>query len=345
MLSSYIDDLAAAIAGIESDDSFRTPTAMKDSWDQLRFPGDSILTLVPVLIQTDVLEETEELQNHLLQTSWGQGSPWNQYAPYTSSAMTSHCYTGCTPVAASQLLYFLHYKIGIPDSIPGTANCTAYLNSPTDSLQLTTHTVTFSDYSTSHWADMPLNSANPVGADKVSALMVRIGFLHAAHYKLDATSASLAYLYNDYPYYFGISCSFDVVTNNVPYDYIQTVRNQVYLNQMPVAMSVAKAASDTSHAIVIDGYKYLYRKVKYTYGLYEATLNGHILPFQNPVRFIYTTEEEESTSVAINWGWDGSYDSDENGNPIWYNAFGDWIVCYTFDRRKVYYYGFHATGS
>ena len=74
-------------------------------------------------------------------------------------------------------------------------------------------------------------------------------------------------------------------------------------------------------------------------------MNGHILPFQNPVRFIYTTEEEESTSVAINWGWDGSYDSDENGNPIWYNAFGDWIVCYTFDRRKVYYYGFHATGS
>lgn len=60
--------------------------------------------------------DSEQYQNvypHLLTTKWGQGNPWNAKLPIDSNA-GRRCFTGCTAVAISQILFYLHYHINKP---------------------------------------------------------------------------------------------------------------------------------------------------------------------------------------------------------------------------------------
>lgn len=61
--------------------------------------------------------QTDANVGHLLQTSWGQGTPWNCSLPIDPAAQngdTTRFVTGCVPTAISQILYYYHNKNGYP---------------------------------------------------------------------------------------------------------------------------------------------------------------------------------------------------------------------------------------
>lgn len=103
--------------------------------------------------------------DHLLSTKWGQGTPWNVSAPYTNGSMTSHCLTGCGPVAVSQVLYYLHGKIGKPSSSFATCSCNAYIPDGASFITLDNSNTSFSNPSADVWSQMPLTSTGATNAN------------------------------------------------------------------------------------------------------------------------------------------------------------------------------------
>lgn len=318
---------------------------IQDSWDKKEVLRDGIFDHYVLRILTGEEREVIDyrLQDHLLTTTWGQGSPWNQYAPYRDSTMTRHCPTGCTPVAVAQTLYYLHNKIGAPASVYGSASCSAY--APTNgSIILTSSDVTFSNSSPANWGMMALNQSNESGADKVSALMVYLGYLYNASYWYNTTSAVLSNSTSIFPSYFGLTCQLQY---RPPLSWLKNVtNNQIYDNEFPIMMSV----SDNywgGHAIVLDGFKYIKESVTRYYDYYITGPDGQIQPGQQPDSSDSTTTEEESWYVAINWGWNGSWNNDSNsGETIWYNIEAAWLVSiYDFSQFNYIVYNFAVNNT
>jgi hypothetical protein len=266
-----------------------------------------------------------ETKDHLLSTKWGQGYPWNQRAPYTSSAKTDHCLTGCVPVAAAQVLYYLHYKIGKPVGTYGFSTCNAYIPDGASSIVLSSSDITFNHCAPLHWADFPLNAGGTGQHGKVSTLMMRIGYLYGAAYHRNATYSYTGLATTYFPSEFSVSCS---TTSPITTSQLASIsRTQIYNNELPILMSVSDNAGN-GHSIVIDGYDYLEVRITYSDSEYP--------------NIIYTTTET-SRFLAINWGWDGVGDSDASGNTIWYNLETSWIVSsYNFTSHNYIVSGFSA---
>ena len=281
------------------------------------------------LIVIDTLVIVDEEQDHLLETKWGQGYPWNNRAPYTSSAMSTHCVTGCVPVAIAQTLYYLHYKIGYPQQTYDDCTCTAYIPSGSNYVQISSSDISFanSSLSSTFWDDCPLTNTGGITSDYniVSTLMVRLGYLLGSKYYTSHTSTifGMGIVNVLYDYY---SLNSSLVTNTVNYD---TIRNNVYADEMPVLLTIGGDVG--AHMVVVDGYKK--KTTKYIYCYLEVG-GGHV-PYQ--------TITDSYRMVAINWGWDGNGDSDSAGNTIWYNTDGSaWCPnnVYSFDVFYGMIYGF-----
>ena len=323
----YISKLSESLHQILRSNDFPEDYYFSDNWDNLQHIRDSNTInsrIVKVLLSSNTTNLITQTKDHLMLTHWGQGYPWNILMPYTDSSMTQHCYSGCVPVAIAQVLYYLHNTIGVPESTYGFGTCNnAYIPSDQDSLILQPTDVWFSGLSSSHWTDMPLDASEPNGAGKVSALMLRIGYLIAAEYKRDATSASMSSVY--YPLaHFGISCQ---TTFPLPsFEYLTSaIQSNIYENEIPVLLSIADTSRNTSHCVAIDGYQYIKNQITNYYAYYITGEDGRILIGQQPDSYGTIVTEEESYYVAVNWGWDGAYDSSANGT-IWYNLANEWII-------------------
>ena len=334
---SYFNELSRNIASIRSNDSFIPPVDAPDTWRVLH-PIDSIFELVDVLVSIDTTVISAKYQDHLMETKWGQLSPWNQYAPYMDSTRTNRGYTGCVMVAASQLLYYLHDKCGVPVYTYGAADCNAYIPS-SNSLVLSSSDVSFSDYG-DHWSSMPLTSAGS-GSNYVSALMVWIGYLYSAIYTRTGTGSWSHNAVGVFPVHFSTNCQSLLITSSNFGSFVGLVEDQIYNNQIPVIAAIYTYDS-AGHAVVIDGYNYTKKKIEYYYAVYEVPYGGLIMPGQTPVRYYTRTTYDESCFVAINWGWNGLGNEDSvTGETIWYNLYGSWLAGgYTFTHVYECVYGF-----
>lgn len=334
----FMENLSDAISDIQHSESYRLPDGVTDSWAPVL--RDSIIDtrLIRVLTFIDTTVVSQRLRDHLMETSWGQGSPWNVYAPYTDSTRSSHCYTGCVPVAAAQVLYYLHNKIGYPETICGSAYCDTYIPASADSIVLNSADISFSDFSQEHWSEMPLAGNASSGTDKVSALMMYLGYHYSAQYFRNKTSAYTSYALNLFPTLFSISCnSFNVSTNG--YSTLDSMLStQVYYQELPVILSILRQVPSgwSGHNVVVDGYNHTQNRVRYHYAYYIIPDGGFILPGQDPVSFDYVDTYYESTYVAINWGWDGAYNYSNSGSTIWYNLYANWLVGNRNYSEKAY---------
>lgn len=341
--SAFMEALETNMSKALHDEYFYSDADISNSWllyadstdikDRIILNNERI-TQVPRSVVRTVIQL--DVQDHLLSTKWGQGSPWNSRAPYTDSTRTVHCYTGCTQVAAAQILYYLHYKIGKPVPTYGISSCNAYIPTGVDSLILSPTDITFSYNAPLHWADMPLTSSSSGQPEKVSTLMMRIGYLYNAEYSEDGTSSDHSNAVTVFPSEFSISCSY---LNTITSSQIASIsRSQIYNNQLPIQMSVSRYVEDEDekkyHSIILDGYKYLKENVTYTIVVYD--LNG--------IPYIETnTVTEISRFLAINWGWNGTGDSDALGNTIWYDISTPWIVSnYNYTGKNSIVYNFAA---
>lgn len=288
--------------------------------------GDDLPGIGWLHIGTETVYDTL-VQNHLLSTRWGQGNDWNSKMPYTSAAKTERCVTGCVMVAAAQVLYYLHSKIGVPEKTFGDCIIDKFVPDTLDYILVFSRDVTFvsPSYQDYVWDMMPLyadqEGVSDLAYGAVSTLMLQLGvYMNARYYADRYTSCWTDRIPNAFSSHYDISC--------VGHDYRpDSLYNQIMVNKMPVIINM-HAEETGGHSAVVDGMKEITQFTKYTYlrtGVSET---------------IYKYEYEEgqkSYLMTINWGWDGVYDN------RWYNPYVIYwgsMDLYTSSSDMVY--GFEA---
>lgn len=273
-----------------------------------------------ILVQTDTVNVIDEIQEHLTETKWGQGPPWNERAPKVNypSGSNERCVTGCGPVAIAQLLYYLHNSIGKPPKAYGDSNVTTVIPSPTlgqGTVQIQDNEITLYSptYLSAVWDLMPLSATDTSNYFKsVSTLMVEIGYYAEAVYSKNSTSTNLFKLKTALSSHFHIECDSSSFSQGIAY-------NQVMQNQEPVVLSLSFYTPDPSdstnvirhgHDVLIDACKYNVQLVNKKYAV--ISWNG--------VEYVYRQENLENMKFGINWGYDGIDMFDSGGNTIWYDA-------------------------
>lgn len=297
-------------------------------------------------------------------TRWGQYDPWNRMLPDNSPTLSLKCPAGCLAVAGSQMLYYLHYKIGVPQYTYKQGSCKGWASSEQDQ----SYTFQFSNPDEKSWDWMPLERGYPFtqNVNLVNILIAHVGHSIKTIYTPDGSSAlnsNLVKYMNDN----NISCRYE----NYNSDQVINSLN----NEMPVIVTaVATSAKPPKrHSWIIDGYEVKRYKVIYTYGLADERgnfLDEYMEPDQGQVEKDsvkddggfgeggYTRDSALNVSgvlpilmgssttrktwetttyknfLIMNWGWDGRY-KDER-----YALLEKWTSDYVFENGETMIIGF-----
>ena len=283
--------------------------------------------------------QTNANVGHLLQTSWGQGTPWNCSLPIDPAAQngdTTRFVTGCVPTAVSQILYYFHNKTGYPNDL-------WHFIEPSISQVLTNGfyklSLIKSNYTTNsiRWANMPTTSYGSGGFGYVSDLMLDVGVRMDADYSAEATGVSLNFSSDLIPC--GITCQRSL------YDYSKIRANIVNYN--PVIITAENNVN--AHAWIIDG---CFDRTITT--IYYSTFYEYHEGYNYPSGCDFLTEEEVTSIypnvydgmtvvdssqynttqyLLMNYGWDGSYDS---GHYSILNYSTDWAIGLNYNKMIFY---------
>lgn len=325
--AEFVDGIKYAISGL-MDDPSALVVSQSDNWGNIMPLEEKYDTWTPWRFVGSHIDSICRLdyQDHLLKTHWGQAEAWNIKAPYTDSSKTKHCPTGCVMVAGSQVLYYLHYRYGIPENVYGNCICDAYIQEGNGYVCLNSSNCRFPEesFGNSYWDLMPLSKDDSASISEfgyVSSLMSWLGYLINANYGKEATGA----------YTFNLSNIFRVnfsVDNMVTYDYdIELIRNQISKEKLPCIFSIGKS-NGTGHAVVIDGCKY-----ERIHKMMEYVKNNNLGNICRKSEQVVTY----NNYVAINWGWEGNADYDQTTKAtIWYNAESIKWRDYTEFRYMIY---------
>lgn len=282
-----------------------------------------------VPIGQSVIIDTLSSVDHLMETNWGQGNPWNVNCPiynYYGDRMP----TGCVAVAMAQILYYLHFYLGTPSGlyhqltphwsyhfIDNNTFDYAYLN-PLDR----------NDYvsPSTRWGSMPLNK-NGSNTQYVADLMLDIGDRVAMHYNPYRSGATPTV---------GAFNTYGISADSTGFNYAST--KACLDNSIPVLIA-ATDPDNGGHAWVIDGYYDHQLVIDYTcewrLSLYGSDdwlnanmrLSQNAMPSYDPDMFEGKIEIVRKTThpqyLLMNWGWD------DNANSIalndgYYSILGDW---------------------
>ena len=275
-------------------------------------------------------------------TKWGQETPWNSCVPYRPD-FQNRCYVGCVAVSGAQMLYFLHYKWGIPASFYATGFCSGYSGNSSDN-----YAFSFSNPTTSAWDNMAVNSSD-INRDRHASaiLMGYIGSQVDMKYKKDGSGANDRQLREKVFPDLGIYCNYS--------DYNHETAINSLIGGMPVIIGayrdrvqiVGIPIYSNGHSWIIDGYDkstthfiHYYRWRLYS----EFNENGddtgdHPIEFDEndvPTEYDYA---DKSTSIThffrMNWGYDGQYDNAR------YSIYGNWEPAnsgrnYTYDKKMIH---------
>ena len=269
--------------------------------------------------------------DHLV-PQWDQAYPYNECCPYLVSTPNSKAYAGCVAIAGSQVLYYLHNKIGVPESMYSTGTCTGNVD---------VFTRSFNNPSSSVWAAMNFNYQYYASSMLPEAIMISyVGMMVNMHY-CDNTFGQYSWalpgnLKSDLFEYYGINCSKGNYDEN-------TVKNSL-LNEMPVIVSASDMAVPLDgdiHTFVIDGYRRT--RTQYTHHHYYVIDVPPTGPYEMPREYTtYTYSSPQLTSIKINWGWSSQWTSGTNDG--WYALTSGWTVTnggtYDYDHNLSMIYGF-----
>lgn len=292
------------------------------------------------LIGTDTSVEVYDSLDHLIQTKWSQGNSGynniNYYCPLKSDNSSNKAPAGCVAISAAQMLYFLHYKLGVPAAMVDSASCVGDIN----------------NYNMQQWGNSQTvwDIMDTLDFINAAPFVAKIGNLVNMQYGNEGSSASTSDLVSNVFNYYGIDCSYQ------PYnDYI--VRNSLS-NGMPViarsGMNEVVETSNTSigaHSFIIDGYVRSRTKTTYVYTWHgiNPPFPGIILPNEfipfvpDSIRYEYS--EPYITHIKMNWGWGGLYD-DIRFAPTSSWILPDWNFIYgnniTVDDYRCIIHGFEV---
>ena len=264
--------------------------------------------------------DTIQYVGRLTQTDWHQNSLYNFYCPRKTYLPYLQAPAGCVAIAGAQMLYYLHYNLGVPDTAPSEAYCNSFVNDdPYDMGQ--------SNFTSTIWSSM---NPNPIMA---APLIANVGQKLGTHYGNSESSASTsdlnAYVFPTY----GIYCDYDNYIDNID------AMDSSLVHQMPVILRAAVSGSKTdAHTFIVDRYVYKKVVVKTTYiWVYDSIplgSDGNEMPVPivpDKVSYMYIPFK----MIGMNWGWGPSY----NSNDEWFIQTGDWTinnVTYTDNRYMVH---------
>ena len=313
-IKKWTDDMAAEMKIIKhcSDEELNIPILEQktniDFWNSFCNPTlfvkekTSTRVVIPdfpighyELYSTTIEPDYDNYIYHLTRVDWHQNSPYNTYCPYVSNT-NNHAVVGCTAVAAAQVLYYLHYHLGVPEKAPSNAfvsgNCDNYSMSQ-------------SNYSCTIWDYMQTDpiTAAPFLANIAQRLGTHFGETLSWAYPTDWPNRVFSPL--------NLSCSLETYDSNIAIDQI--------LDSIPILL----AADDYyygGHAFVIDGYRKYRMSVTNVYEwVYDSHPSGVLLPFVPPMTQVYY-EGPVISEIQMNWGFGASY------NNVWFAPTSAWVV-------------------
>lgn len=315
----------------------------KEFWKSIAFPdqyvkakiqgstrvkgGDWVLTSghYELTASTTYSEDYDSIPRMTI-TNWDQWYPCNMYCPSKSTG-EGDAPAGCVAIAGAQMLYFLHYSLGVPKTAPSEADCRGNVNS---------YTWEQKNYTADIWDrmdDIGFNAA-PLVAD--------IGRRVNMKYGDDGSNAQTRDLVKNVFEPYGISCTF--ANYNV-----DLVKNSLQ-NRMPVLLRANSllskdAKGKAGHAFIADRYK---RSRMVTRNYYVWVYDTY--PPNKPIPMVkdkieYTYSSPFICMIGMNWGWGKSYYNDSE----WFSLTGDWILegkasqtSYNWNINRQMIYGFQV---
>lgn len=278
----------------------------------------------------------------LLETKWGQGSPWNSKMPKIGLLP---CLTGCAAVAVSQVLYYYNQETSYPNDFWHTINIQSLSICPVHNGIIIS--LNKSDYTnnSSRWSQMPIDKYGN-NTDYASYLMLDVGARLGMHYSLNE-SGVLANSDYSIPHLSscGISCTIS--------PYLQVNVDNSIIQRKPVIVSASLYSNGSGgHAWVIDGSRNLcnrYTTYKTYYCIHRDDLSNYLhcagtISYEE-MRTLYPDVEggvysvihsvryDYQESLHMNWGYDGNCDS-------WYNMLNsaNWIYTDTSGNSDNFLY-------
>lgn len=241
-----------------------------------------------------------ETTGHLVNTKWGQDTPWNRYIPYVEGNIGARCLVGCVSVAGAQLLNFLHYDISKPVN---------FYTSGVFSGDKDNYTSSFGNPSAGAWTSMAKDSLDFTRSfDQAALLMAWVAYEIRSDFGEDGTEANTSNLRNVLSN-LGItflSSDYDNMTNDISY-YLKTKRQPCILSAYRNKISVGGSTLYYSggHVWLVDGYYTDKFYTKYVYRWTSQTDN-HLYEYNEIREEIEVTEQDY---LLMNWGWDGRGDN------------------------------------
>lgn len=309
-LMTWIDGLKESIRYLKQNPSFVPDSSALACWET---PATSIKTkgvgegdahegewlqLVYAAIDTDCHYDID----HLMDTQWGPGTPWNSCFPYDGNG--NRCSTSSSVVATAQLAYYHHYFSSKPQTAYEYGTCTSDWNQ-TSNLQLY-------NSSSNNWALMPADSSSSSSSGKqaVAALMAQIGqetvTLYSPNGAVTTSTSCMSYL-SDIGMSYG---SVSYYTNNEPQVLYDLQHN------WPVYV-IFQSSLGAHFDAVIDGIKVYAHRETYYYQWMPIGTYPPVEPeypdLEHPELYVIYDYWGDNTNYwcLVNWGLDGAYDSGE----------------------------------
>lgn len=178
----------------------------------------------------------------MLQTSWNQSAPYNNFCPEVSGQRTP---TGCTATAMAQVMKFHEWPASPKKAISWLNNIT----NKTETIDITKHVYDW-DNMLNHYRD----GYNTVQADAVAQLMVDVGKAINSSYTLSGTGSNEVSAARGLVNVFDYSPEIKVIKRNeYTYDeFISIIRENLEARQ-PIVHTGHGQSYEAGHAFVCDG--------------------------------------------------------------------------------------------
>ena len=311
-------------------------------------------------IKYSLIVETDTVANkgHLLQTKWGQGSPWN-VSMYTYEG--EKCAPGCAAVAVAQVLYYYHNKQNRPSGLYHSVKIDKVTRYTINGRSWFDIKLKRGDFvlNSPRWEEMPLTKGedNPDGYKYVSDLMLDVGVRMNMKYNVTGSS-----VIPDSNGYFDTSiCGLSGTwAQYSAYNALRAVVNSLDADN-PVIVAATDENGD-GHTWIIDGYVRVERTRTRRYewwpvnmipagtAVYEYKTTTELLQQYNYNIYqglpVYEPDGIQPDFLfRMNWGLDDSLDNDalysssSYINSAWYDFNYNKVVQYNLSAGELTYFG------
>ena len=263
--------------------------------------------------ETEIYDIVEHMTPH-----WDQMNPYNAYIPLKSDGSLNRAPAGCVPVAAAEVLYYLHSQWNVPNTMVSQGVCVGDINN---------YSRSFTNPNTEVWAEMS-NSYNGSSANAEALMIAYVGSIIGTNFHNEYSWTLPKKIRTELFPIYGITCSHG--------DYNASAVKQNLRNHLPVIVTATNLLIPVDfdiHCFVIDGYKMAHTKRTY-YNYWVSGFNPNprsaqpkpnYKPLLHEPYYSYSYGDLGMTGIKINWGWWTQWSS-HPVNDGWYSLASDWTV-------------------